>query len=173
MSKEKSILRQIAETYGKDVKTITRHIKAHPELEIVLEERKAPTLTEEQVQGLCAILDKQYKQPEAMNEALRRHISMSQTSTENDADSNSEVAALKAQIAQLKIDLEVEKARTEELRSRVEFAEQQVPKLLEESTDKSKQIESLRADVYAAKEEAGAAREEWKSKSLIDRLLKR
>lgn len=184
---EKAILRQIAERYKIDVKTVTRRIKEHPELGIEIVKRQAPVLDEKQIQALCAILDERYPAKPKQNETLRRidlESRQDKTAEENDVilpipspneikDLQEEISRLKDEMAALKTDLAVERARIEgkdALIARLESENERYPKLLQAGDE---QIEALREEVASAREEAAAARDEWKSKSFIDRWLKR
>ena len=80
---------------------------------------------------------------------------------------------LKEQIANIKTDLAVANIKIEFLEKERDSAQDQIkefPKLLE---DGNKKIEELKEEVEKTRQEVLSAREEWKSKSLLDRWLKR
>lgn len=190
-----SVLPEVAARYGITVKTVTRRIKEHPELGIVVEPKRAPRLDSNQVQALCAILDKEYGRrvrtasPEDVR-AVRTEVDFTAVSQEN-ARLSQRVLDLEAKNTQLKTDIEVEKARRAGLEDQLALVlelNQRIPRLEEAAEERRREAADLREEVSAmraetAKKEADmrieaaeqvmAAREEWKSKGFLDRVFRR
>lgn len=163
---DQPILAQVAERYGLTVKTVTRRIREHPELGVVIEPKKAPELDENQVSQLCAILDRRYGERAAVpDEATGQGGRVSKT-----------VQELENELAQVRTDLEVAKARLEERQRQMEFIlsqNERIPLLEAAAEERQREIGDLRSEVAEARGELAAAREEWKSKGLLDRLFRR
>lgn len=166
--KKPAILSQIASHYGINVKTVTRRIKEHPELGITIEPRKAPALSENQIQSLCSILDSIYGEKNLDKKQSQDLEKISEKDSELEYLSKL-VSELQKEKAQLATDLAAEKARNSEKERLIQFLEdqaRQMPKLLEASAKQTEEIKELKVQVEEA-------RNDWKSKSFFDRLLKR
>jgi len=169
MADEKpAILSQIADRYGITVKTVTRRIKEHPELGVTIEPRKAPTLSENQIQAVCNILDPIYKPKTLDREQSQDLDEVSKKDSENKRLSQL-VSELREENARLTTDLAVSNARNEENQRFIKHLEdqtKQMPKLLEASAKQTEEIKELKAQIEEV-------RDNWKSKGFLDRLLKR
>lgn len=173
---ETPILRQIADQYDLNVKTITRRIKEHPELGIEIQQRKAPVLSYAQIQGLCKILDDEYGHTPPPIDTLRRVRGMSQEIHGNDSEGlalsneslrikelEEEVSRLKEEVSRLERDLAKLEGIAEEREKRIADIKEVYPKRLKAGEEEIKNL----------KVELSQARDEWKSKSLFDRWFRR
>ena len=181
-----NVLPAIAERYGISTKTLHKRIKEHPELGIVVESRRAPRLDDNQVAALCSILDKMYgrrvflptETPEAVSEAME-----SEEKDRRIRELSQRVSDLESEKAQLTTDLAVERARREGVEERLGFLvvlSERIPRLEEaaearraEAEELRGQVAEARANLTLAQKEAEFAREEWKTKGLVDRILRR
>ena len=172
------ILSRIADMYGITSKTVLNRIKEHPELGIKVGDRRATELDDNQMQQLCAILDARYTRKAALPDV---------PAEPQDGEFSQSFASLKSELAQVRTDLEVERARSEERLKQLVYQNERIPLLEAAAEEREREASKLREQisemrVEAAEREAemrikaaelAAARDEWKSKGFWDRVFKR
>lgn len=179
MANRKSAITQIAERCGKSPEFVRGVIREHPELDIVMESRKATFLTQNQASALVAIIQQRERTPAISTDHDCQkndpYCQLTANLTDNEAlQLKARIEELERELAATKTDLAVQKALADERKEEIGRFQEHSQKLLESAEAKARraegaedeakaELEKVQKDLETAKEEVAKAQAEAES----------